>query len=233
MLGTIVNTVAVLCGGGLGLLLKGGLKERYKETVMNALGLAVLFLGAASALGGLLDEQAEPILFIVSLVLGGLLGEWIGIEARLERLGDSIQAKFGGKGEGNLSQGFVTASLLFCVGTMAILGALDSGIKGDHTILFAKSVLDGVTSIIFASTLGIGVLLSAASIFLYQGLLTVFASFLQPYLTEAMLREMSIVGGILVFAIGINMLGLKKIRVGNLLPAVFIPVVYYLVSAAF
>ena len=231
MLGTIVNVVAVLAGGSLGLVLRGGLKERFQSMVMHALGLAVLFIGASSALKGLLDEDAEAILFILCLVLGGLLGELLNIEGRLERLGDRLQARFGGSS--NLSQGFVNASLLFCVGTMAILGALESGISGNHTILFAKSVLDGVTAIVFASTMGAGVLLSAVSVLLYQGALTLCAAFLQNILSAAMYREMNIVGGILIFAIGLNMLKLTKIKIGNFLPAMFLPILYYLMMGLF
>lgn len=231
MLGTIVNVVAVLAGGSLGLILRGGLKERFQSIVMHALGLAVLFIGASSALNGLLDPEAESILFIVCLVVGAIIGEGLNIEGRLERLGDKLQERFGSSS--NLSQGFVSASLLFCVGTMAILGALESGISGDHTILFAKSVLDGVTAIVFASTMGAGVLLSGVSILLYQGTLTLCASFLQDVLTTAMYREMNIVGGILIFAIGLNMLKLTKIKIGNFLPAMFLPIFYYLISGLF
>jgi len=227
MLGTIVNTIAILVGGTIGLLLKGGLKKRYRDMVMKALPLSVIFVGASSAIGGMLEEGAEPILFIVSLVVGSLIGEWIDIEGRLQTLGDGIQSRIG-NGESNISKGFVAASLLFCVGTMAILGSLESGIEGVHTTLFVKSVLDGTTSIIFASTMGIGVLFSAVSVFIYQGILTMCASFLQPYLTADMIREISIVGGIMIFALGLNMLEITKIKVGNMLPAILIPVIYFL-----
>ena len=230
MLGTIVNAGAILAGGLVGLLLRGGLKERYQSIVMHALGLAVLFIGASSAIKGLIDPEAEAILFILCLVLGGLLGELLNIEGRLERLGDKLQARFGGSG--NLSQGFVGASLLFCVGTMAVLGSLESGMRGNHAILFAKAVLDGATAVVMASTLGAGVLLSAVSVFLYQGTLTLCASYLQNILTASMYREMNIVGGILIFAIGLNMLNITKIKVGNYLPAMFLPIFYYLVVGA-
>jgi len=227
MLGTIVNVIAILVGGAVGLCLKGGLKPRFQDLIMTAVGLSTLFIGASSALGGLLSADADPILFIISMVIGAFLGELINIGEKLGRFGDALQAKVGGK-EGDISTGFVQASLLFCVGSMAILGSLESGVNGNHSILFAKSVLDGVSSIIFASTLGLGVLFSSLSILVYQGLLTLFSSFLQPLLTADMLREISIVGGILIFAIGINMLGIKKVKVGNLLPAVIVPVFYYL-----
>lgn len=227
MLGTIVNTAAILAGGLVGLLIKGGLKEKYKNIVMQALALCVIFVGASSALKGLMDENAEAILFIISLVIGSGIGEFLGIENKLQSMGDYIQSKTGGK-ESNISQGFVTASLMFCVGTMAILGSLESGISGNHTTLFVKSVLDGTSSIIFASTLGIGVLISGVSVFLYQGALTLCASFIQPYLTSDMIREISIVGGIMIFALGLNMMEIKKIKVGNMLPAIVIPIIYYI-----
>lgn len=227
MLGTIVNSAAIIIGSIIGLLIKGGLKKRYKDIIMQVLALCVIFVGAKSAIQGLMDENAEPILFIVSLVIGSAFGEYIDIESKLVKVGDFIQSKLGG-GESNISQGFVTSSLMFCVGTMAILGSLESGIQGNHSTLFAKSVLDGASSIIFASTLGIGVIFSSIPIFIYQGSITVLASFIQPYLTNDMIREISIVGGIMIFALGLNLLELKKMRIGNMLPSILIPVIYYL-----
>lgn len=225
MLGTIVNTIAIVAGGCAGLLIKGGLKDRYKQIIMQAISLSVLFLGASSSLTGLMSGDAEPILFIASLVIGSGIGEFIDIESKLQTLGDFIQSKVGGN---NIAQGFVAASLVYCVGTMAILGSLESGINHNHTTLYVKSVLDGVSAIIFTSTLGLGVIFSGISVFIYQGLLTLFASFLQPYLTADMLREINIVGGILIFSIGINLLEVIKIKVGNMLPAIIIPALYYL-----
>ena len=225
MLGTIVNALAILCGALLGMLLRNGLKEDYKQIVFHGVSLAVLFIGASGAIGNMIQPSSHPILFIISLIIGGLLGQWWNIELRLENLGNLIQSKLqkGSKG-GNLSQGFVSASLLFCVGTMAIMGSLESGLQGVHKTLFAKSVLDGVTSVILSSTLGIGVALAGVSVFIYQGLITLLAQWIEPYMTADMIREISTVGGILIFAIGINMMEIKKIKVGNLLPAIFIPV---------
>lgn len=234
MFGTIVNAAAILIGGFLGLLLRRGIKEKYKSIITQGIGLAVLFVGGAGAIGKMLQEDANPILFIISLAVGGLAGELIGIEARLEKLGNWLQSKVKVRQEyGNISTGFVAASLLFCVGTMAILGPLESSLQNNHSILLAKSMLDGITAIVMASTLGIGVLLSAGSVFVYQGLITLLAFWISPYMTADMLRELSIVGGILIFAIGLNMLGITKIRVGNLLPAIFVPIVYYLVAGLF
>jgi uncharacterized membrane protein YqgA involved in biofilm formation len=228
MFGNNVNAIVIIIGSFIGLLLKNGLKERFKSIVINGVGLAVIFIGATSTIGGLLDENSEPILFIISLVIGGIIGEWIGIEKRLNQLGEFIQGKFKSEG-GNIAQGFVAASLLFCIGTMAILGALDSGLKGNHDILLAKSVLDGVMAIILTSTMGIGVIFSAFIVFLYQGIIVLFAGIVEPYLTADIIREMSIVGGILIFSLGLDLLEIKKIKTGNYLPAIFIPVIYYLV----
>ncbi len=227
MLGTIVNSLAILFGALFGLLLRGGMKPRYKEIIISVLGLSVVCIGLSTALEGLLSGEAEPLLYIVSLVIGAAIGETLKIESRLESLGDVIQSKIGSSG-GNVSQGFVTASLTFCVGTMAILGAIESGIQGVHTALFTKSLLDGVTSIIFASTLGLGVVFSAVSVFVYQGILTILAAQIQQYMTNDMMREISIIGGIMIFAIGLNMLEIKRFKVGNMLPAILIPVVYYM-----
>lgn len=227
MLGTIVNVLAVFLGGAAGTLIKSGLSERFKLIVMQAVGMAVMFIGLSGALSKLLLPEANPILFILSLVIGGIAGEAAGIESKLEKLGDYLQKKF--SGHDRISQGFVSASLLFCVGTMAILGSLESGISGVHTTLFAKSVLDGVTSVIFASSMGIGVVLSGFTILVYQGSLTLLAGVIGPFLTQDMIREISIVGGILITGLGLNLLGIKKIKVGNLLPSVLVPVIYYFV----
>lgn len=234
MLGTIVNAAAILAGGLLGLLIKGGLKDGLRSTLSSAIALSVIFVGISGALGGMLDPESNDILFIISMVIGALLGEWIGIERRLETLGNFLQSKLqkgGGDGESTFSQGFVTASLLYCVGTMAIMGSIESGVKGEYGILFAKSILDGIMAIVLASTLGMGVLFSAVSVFIYQGILTMLAVSVSPYLTADMLREISIVGGILITGLGLNQLGVTKIRVGNLLPAIVIPVIYLLVAA--
>lgn len=234
MFGTLVNAVAILAGSFAGLLLRGGIKEKYKTIITQAIGLSVLFVGGVGALSRLMEPEAHSILFILSLAIGGVLGEAIGIEKHLENLGNWLQGKIKPKKEvGNISQGFVAASLLFCVGTMAILGPLESGLQGQHGILFAKSTLDGITAVVMASSLGLGVLLSAGSVLVYQGFITLLAVWISPYLTADMLRELSIVGGVMITAIGLNMLGITKIKVGNLLPAMFVPIVYYLIVGLF
>lgn len=228
MLGNYVNTIAIIVGCLIGLIVKKGLKDKYKTIVMQGIGLSVLFIGVTTSVGGMLNPKSEPILFIISIVIGGIIGELIGIENALEKLGAYLQKKVG-KGEHNIAQGFVTASLIFCVGTMAIIGSLDSGLRDNHNMLFAKSVLDGVTSMILTTTLGIGVIFSAGAVFVYQGAIVLFANFLEPFLTTDVIREMSIVGGILIASIGLNVLEIKKIKTANLLPSIVIPVIFYFV----
>jgi len=226
MLGTIVNALAIILGSIIGLFIRGGLKPRFKEIVMSVVGLSVVFIGASTTIGAMFNDNANPVLYIVSLVIGSIIGEALKIEDKLEKMGDFLEEK--AKGGGNISQGFVSASLTFCVGTMAVLGSIESGVLGVHTILFTKSVLDGVIALVMTSSLGLGVMFSAISIFVYQGTLTIFASYIQPFLTDAMLTEISIVGGILISAIGLNLLEIKKFKVGNMLPAIIVPVIYYL-----
>lgn len=220
MLGTLVNTAAILAGSLLGLLFKGGIPDSFNRTMMKSVGLAVILIGLLNAL-----KTESLLLVIFSLAIGSLLGEVIHIEDGLENLGMMLENRFASS-EGAVAQGFVTGSLLFCVGAMAIVGSLESGLSGNHQTLFAKSVLDGISSIVLASSMGIGVIFSAVSVLVYQGLITLGASALQPFLGVAVIREMSAVGGLLILAIGFNMLDLPKIKVGNMLPAIFIPMIY-------
>jgi uncharacterized membrane protein YqgA involved in biofilm formation len=229
---------AIAAGGALGLLLRKGLPERFKEIIVQALGLAVMIVGLSGVLIGLyrvmpdgkLDRQ-YLMLMIFSLVIGGVLGELINIEGLLNRVGGFLEKKLV-KGEGTFAKGFVTASLVFCVGAMAIVGSLEDGLSGNAEILFAKSILDGVISVVFAATMGAGVLFSAVSVFIYQGSITLLARLISPLLTDVIVTQMSVVGSILILGIGMNLLGFVKIRVGNLLPAVFVPVVWNLILAA-
>ncbi|MDP3058595.1 MAG: DUF554 domain-containing protein [bacterium] len=218
MLGTVVNAVAIIVGGLVGSFLQGGLREKSKETAMQVLGLAVVVIGMKMAI-----RMENALIVIGSLVLGGMLGEWIDIEARLLRWAKNLEAKFI-VGDGKLSQAFVTTSLIYCIGAMAVTGSLESGLTGDHSTLFAKAMLDGILAIIFASTMGIGVALSSVSVFIYQGTITVLASWVAIWLTRAVITAMTATGGVLIIAIGINVLGLRQIRVGNLLPALFFAV---------
>lgn len=238
-IGTIVNAGAVIVGGLAGTLLRNGISERYKKIVMQAIGLSVVFIGISGTIkeivtiadGNKLDRQ-YIMLMIFSLVIGGLVGEFLRIEKRLESLGTWFQKRIPDKG-GSFSDGFVTASLVFCVGAMAIVGALEDGLSGNPSTLFAKSILDGVTSLVFASTLGIGVAFSAIPVLVYQGGITLLSGVIKPWLSDAVISQMSLIGGVLIFAIGINLLEIKKIKVGNLLPAVFIPGFYYIIKMLF
>lgn len=229
MIGTYVNVAAVVAGSLLGVILRHGLPGRLKEILLQAVGLAVIFIGTSTALGGLLSGESEPLLFIISLALGGVIGELIGIERRMNQLGDGLQKRLG-EHHGKVSEAFVTASLIYCVGSMAILGSIKSGLEGDHSILYAKSILDGITSVILASSLGIGVIFSAVPVLLYQGGITLLSSFLEPWIGEAVVREISNIGGILIFAIGINLLKIREIKTANFLPALLIPPLYFLIA---
>ena len=226
MLGTIVNALAIIAGSLIGLLFSKGIPEHYKVTVQNGVGLSVVLIGLKGAL-----VADNLLVVIIAIVIGSLLGELIRIENRLEQLGDFLEKmvakKNGGTGEGTFAKGFVTASLVFCVGSMAIVGSMESGLTGNHQTLFAKSVLDGVTSIIFASTMGLGVIFSAVAVFLYQGAITLTAVFMKSFLVESTIGEMSSTGGLLIVAIGLNMLGMTRIRVGHMLPAIFMPLLYF------
>lgn len=224
MLGTVVNAIAIIIGGLIGTFIRNGLKENYKKTLMNGVGLTVIIIGIMGAI-----KSENMILIIISIVLGSIIGEAIGIEKKLDSMGNSLEEKLG-QGNSNLSKGFVTASLVYCVGAMAIVGSLESGLLGNHDTLFAKSVLDGISSIIFASTLGIGVVFSSIPVFIYQGIIILLASSLRNLLTPDVILEMSAVGGILIMGIGINILEIKKIEVGNMSPSIFIPLIYSILA---
>ncbi|MBQ4347571.1 MAG: DUF554 domain-containing protein, partial [Firmicutes bacterium] len=226
---TLVNAAAIAAGSIAGLLIKSRLREKYVTTIMHAMGLSVVLVGISGAVKGIAIDGAHSVLFIICLAAGSFIGEAIGIEHLLERLGKFVEAKFK-KSEGGIAEGFVSASLLFCVGTMAILGSIESGIMGVHTTLYVKSMLDGITAIVFAATLGFGVILSAVSVFVYQGAITLLSGLLAPYITSALMTEINVVGGILITAIGLNMLGITKIKVGNMLPAIFLPGIYFMIS---
>ena len=215
--GTVINAAAVIAGSLIGRWVGHYLSERMRQTLMAGLGLAVLLIGLQLAL------QSQQVMIVIgSLILGGLIGEVIGIEKRLEAFGFGLQKRFSGMGK--IAEGFVTASLLYCVGAMAIMGALQDGIGDKPTILYAKAALDGVASIALASTLGIGVLFSIFPLTLYQGGITLASGLTKSILTESVIVEMNAVGGLLIVAIAIDLLGIKRLPVGNLLPAVFVAI---------
>lgn len=222
MIGTLINCAAIIVGSALGLWLRRGMKESVSHTVMQGIGLCVILIGLMGAI-----KTGDTLLVILSMVIGGVIGSLIDIEARMNRLGAFAQRKLShGDAGGSFAKGFVTASLVFCVGAMAVVGSLDSGIRGDHSTLIAKAALDGVASVVFASTMGIGVMLSAVPVLVYQGLIALLGNAVAPLLSETVVTEMSAVGGLLIMGIGINMLLEKDIKVANLLPAIFVPLIY-------
>ena len=180
--------------------------------------------------GGAISSN-NMLIVIISIAIGAVIGEAIDIEERLERFGLSIEKRFSSNNP--IAQGFVTATLLFCTGSMAILGAIQGGLLGNHETLLIKSILDGVISVIFAATLGIGVILSSVSVFLYQGAIAVSSSFLQDILTDAVIQDLSAVGGVLLMGLGLKMLGAIELKVGNLIPALFVPVIIYPIISIF
>ncbi|NLY89770.1 MAG: DUF554 domain-containing protein, partial [Firmicutes bacterium] len=237
-IGTLVNVIAIITGAVAGSLVRGGLPEKIKSIIMQGVGLAVMFIGLSGALQGLFTvagnglERQYVMLMIASMVIGGIIGELLQIEAGLEKAGRWFEKKFA-RSERTFAQGFITASLVYCVGAMAIVGALEDGLIGDVTTLFSKSILDGVTAVIFAAGMGMGVALSALPVLVYQGSITLLAGVLRPLLTVTVIQQMSLVGGILIFAIGLNLLKITRIKVGNLLPAIFIPLFYYILLLLF
>lgn len=221
MLGTIVNTIAVIIGAAIGMFFKKGIPQKLSDTMMKGLGLCTLFLG----ISGSLDGQNSLIL-IISMVVGALIGEGIDLDAKLNRLGNWLENKFKSKDGSKVSiaEGFVSASLLFCVGAMTIVGSLQSGLQGNHEMLFNKSMLDFVAAIIFASTMGIGVMVSAAFVFVYQGAITLLAQWVAPVLSDVVIAEMNCVGSVIIIGLALNMLGITKLKVMNYVPAIFIPI---------
>lgn len=230
MIGTLINCAAIIAGSLLGLLLRKGMKESMSKTVMQGIGLSVILIGISGAI-----TTGNTLLVILSMVIGGVIGSLLDIDAKMNRLGAWAQKKLTrGDDENNtFAKGFVTASLVYCVGAMAVVGALDSGIRGDHSTLIAKAMLDGVSAIVFASSLGIGVMLSAVPILIYQGGIALLGNAIAPMLSDAVITEMSAVGGLLIMAIGINMLLDKDIKVANLLPAILIPFLYFPIAQLF
>ncbi|MBW9153781.1 DUF554 domain-containing protein [Clostridium estertheticum] len=221
MLGTIVNSLSIIIGGFIGSSFKNKISDTYTETIMKGLGLCVILIGLKGAL-----QVNNILLLIISVTLGTLIGEIIKIEKGIENIGALLESKV--SSQSGIANGFVTASLVFCVGAMSIMGSLESGLSKNYSILYAKSLLDGIFAIIFSSTLGVGVCFSAISVFIYQGIITLTASLMKQFLIASVVSEMSAVGGVLIVAIGANMLDIKRIKVGNMLPAIFIPLLYYI-----
>lgn len=219
-LGTLVNAAAIIVGALLGRMLTR-IPYSIRKTVMQGIGLAVILLGLQMSL-----KTNNFLLVIISVVIGAIIGELLDIDKGLNRVGQWLERKVGGNGKGSIATGFVTATLVYCVGAMAVLGALDSGLRNNHDILYTKSLLDGFSAIIFTSTLGIGVLFSAVPVFLYQGAIVLLSTqiynLVSPMMLDAILVEVTAVGGLMILAIGLNVMEITKIKVANFLPALLV-----------
>ncbi len=223
LLGSIVNVLAILLGGGIGLLihrLGQKIPERFSERIMQGLGLCVLYIAA----DGLLDGS-KTLVTIFSMVLGALLGEWLDLDGWLERLSGKVERRFSRAEDHRFSQGLMSTTLLFCVGAMAIKGALDSGLNGSHALLYTKALMDGTGACIFASSMGVGVLFSSVPVFLYQGAISILATVAAPFLSETVIAEMNTVGSLLLIGLSMNMLGVTKLKLMNYVPAMFLPII--------
>lgn len=236
MIGTLVNAVAIAIGGFIGLLLKKAIKESWTASVNKAVGIAVVVLGINGVISNMVTGSAGTekltssgeLLVVISLIVGTIIGEMLRLNDHMEKLSKGIEKKFS---VGGFAASFMNATILFCVGAMAILGPLQDGLTGDSTILFSKAVLDGVTAIIFGATLGIGVVFSAIPVFVYQGLIALLAGFLSRYLQGQLLTEICSVGYAIILAIGFNFLLKDKIKILNMLPAILIPVLWFALRA--
>jgi hypothetical protein len=220
LLGTLVNTAAIIVGSLVGLVFKNLIPEKYNDTIMKSMSLAVILIGLQMALG-----TQNILLVICSMVAGALLGEKINIEKKLDDIGAKLQDRFS-KTDSNIGQGFVTASLMYCIGSMAIIGAIEGGLLGKHDVLFAKSLIDGIVSVALTATMGIGVIFASVPVLLYQGSIVLISSFAKDILTDAIIIEMSAIGGLLIVGIGLNIILRDRIKVGNMLPALFVPLVF-------
>lgn len=219
LLGSIINALLIILGSTIGRILKG-IPDKMKTTVLSIIGLAVAVLGIQMGM-----ETTNFIIVIISLVVGAVIGEWLDLDHQLFRLGKWVETKIGKQtSESSIAEGFINATLFFVIGSMGILGSLDSGIRNDHSVLITKGIIDGFTAIVLSSTLGIGVMLAAIPVLLYQGTITLLAGVISKYIPEAALnlfiQEMTATGGIMIMAIGLNIAGLTKVRVANLLPGI-------------
>ena len=223
MIGTIVNTLAILVGSMMGGSIKKGIGEKYQNALYNVMGLAACGLGI-NAIVQSMPKSTFPVLFIISLAVGSLAGSFINLNDRFERLTKRFS-------KGNLSQGLSTAILLFCVGTLSILGPMESALHDNHTYLYTNATLDFVTSLVLASAYGIGIALSAAVLFLWQGSIYLLSGYLSSFLTAELLNEVSLIGGFLILSSGLSILKIKDCNALNMLPALFVPIVWFIIKA--
>lgn len=222
MIGVIVNTVTVILGTVLGLTFRSKIPQKLTDAVMTAVGLCTMYIGISGTLGG-----QNTVVLIISMALGTIAGTAVDIDDKLNRFGDFVSGKFKSKSAGvSLSEGFVTASLLFCVGSMTIVGGLNAGLSNDNTMFFTKAVLDFISATMLSATLGIGVALAAGTVFFYQGAIVLLARLIAPFLTEFVISELNCAGSLMILALGLNIVGISKFKVANFLPAlVFVPFV--------
>ena len=230
-LGTVINAAGILVGGVLGLLIGKGIKPRFQQMVMLALGLSTIFISITGVIqemlvfeNGRFSSQGS-FMMIASLVGGSLLGELLNIDGRMERFGLWLRQKTGNAKDVRFVDGFVTASLTVCVGAMAVIGSMNDGIAGDISLLLTKSILDAVLILIMTATYGKGCVFSAIPVLLFQGSITLLARWIQPLMTDAALSNLSLVGSVLIFCVGINLAFNKRIKVANLLPAIVLAVI--------
>ncbi len=225
MYAVVVNSLAIVLGGILGLIISKKIPQKLDKAIMNGLSLVVIYIGISGAL-----EGDNPLYVIISIALGIIIGELINIDMWLNKLGEYLDSKLSrndsNSSKNKLSKGFVSASLLYCVGAMAVVGSIQSGISSDHSILMAKSMIDGISSIFFAASMGVGVLLSSIAVFLYQGIIVMGASMLSGILSDGVVTYMTCVGSLLIMAIGLNMLEICDIKVANMLPSMLIPIIF-------
>lgn len=229
MLGVITNTITVILGSLIGTVFSKFISEKYTNAIMTAIGLCTLYIGIDGAFSG-----ENTLVLIISLVLGTATGTFLDIDGKINRLGKSIENRFSNNKKVPVVRGFVTASLLFCIGSMTIVGSLNAGLNGDNTLLFTKSVLDLISSCILASSLGIGVLFASSFVFVFQGSLVLFAKLIGPLLSQVAQAELICVGSVMIIALGLNLMGVTKIKVANMLPALIIaPIIVYPLNALF
>lgn len=219
MIGVLINTAAIIVGALVGIMLKKGLPERISKVLTTAIGLAVLYIGIDGMMSG-----ENTLVLVLSMVIGAVIGTALDLDRRLEALGKKIEGRFKENENTKIAEGFVSATLLFCVGAMAIVGALQSGLTGNHETQYTKAILDLISAVILASTLGWGVMLAAVSVFALQGSVVLLAQLVEPYLNDYVIGEMTCAGSVLILALALNMLGITKIRLMNLLPAMFVPI---------
>lgn len=229
-MGTLINTIAIIVGGVLGMLFGNILKERHQQSLTMACGISVLFIGITGALEGLLVIENNSIastnsmMLVICLAVGALIGEILNIEDKFERFGEWLKQKTGNAKDKMFVEGFVSASLTVCIGAMAIVGSLEDGLTGDYSVLAIKAILDLIIIMVMTTSLGKGAAFSAIPVFLFQGSITLLARFIEPFMTETALFNLSTVGNVLIFCVGLNLVWGKKVRVANLLPAVVVAI---------